>query len=288
MRHAWLPIILALASVIPCESQTPQDDFPLNITIDSARDALLKLSANEEAEDARMGIAPPGLMMFRGAINGEHHWIFTCRKEVSGRESVPCTLIPIGEYRGRWVHDTSLLQIVGGPSEDPIIRFLMVRNEAKDPALPNDPVLLTQVYDFNVVLPNGKPLSNYPFLIHVYGSVSMEIPVGTRPGRTTCNESTWNPIQTTVNCTTLPPREIHHGYVTVDFSSVNRGMASMHCEAKWRWSSCSALEPGFYYARADDRKERLFVLTHDSNRKPKEIGFEVNMPADPATKSPIK
>lgn len=60
----------------------------------------------------------------------------------------------------------------------------------------------------------------------------------------------------------------------------------MHCEAKWRWSHCSSLEPGFYYARPDG--DRMLVLTHDEKGSPKEIGFDVNMPTDPETRSPIK
>lgn len=180
MRHIYLPAVLFLASVMPSRGQqTPRNDLPSTVTIETAQDALLKLSAGEEIENARMGMAPPGLMMFRGAINGERHWVFTCRKEVSGRESVPCTLIPTGDYRGRWLHDTSVLQIVGGPTEAPIMRFLMVIPDPKAPAPPDDPVTHVPAYDFDVALPNGKSLDGFPFLIHVYGSVSMELPAGT-------------------------------------------------------------------------------------------------------------
>lgn len=287
MRHKHLTFVLILASISLLHGQQPPlSDFPLTVTIDKGGDYTLKLSASEEIENAKMGIAPPGLFMFWGAINGEHHWVFVCRKEVSGRESVPCTLIPAGEYRGRWVHDSSVLQIVGDTAGSPMTRFLMVTSDTNNPAPKDDPVMRLPAYDFNIPLPKGRSLDSFPFLIHVYGSQSMELPTGTLPGRITCNESTWNPIQTTVNCTSMPPVEIHRGFVDVDFSSGKRGSVSMHCAAKWRWSSCSALEPGFYYARQD--KDRLMVLVHESDGKPKEIGFEVNMPADPATASPIK
>jgi hypothetical protein len=184
------------------------------------------------------------------------------------------------------VHDSSVLQIVGGSAGAHMTRFLMVTSDPNNPAPEDDPVMRLPAYDFNVPLPNGRSLDSFPFLIHIYGSQSMELPAGTLPGRITCTESTWNPIQTTVNCTSLPPVEIHRGYVDVDFSSGHRGMASMHCEAKWRWSGCSALEPGFYYARQE--KDRLMVLVHENNGKPREVGFEVNIPPDPAATSPIK
>ena len=286
----WIAFLLLTATVVvSIHGQQPEaKDFPLKVEIESADVVDPGLSTEEKAQNSQMGLAPPSLVIFHAAVNGERHWFFECRPEVEGRESVPCTVLPKGSYQGRWVHDHFVIQIVGGDSDAPVTRFLMVMNDMKNLAPPDDPVLQIPAYNFNVTLPTQKFLNDYDLLIHVYGSVSMEIPVGIRPGHTSCDQSTWNPIQTSVNCTTLPPREVKRGYVDVDFSSGQRGKLSMHCEAKWRWSRCSSLEPGLYYARADDKKREIFVLTHEEDGQPKEIGFEFNFPSGQPTQSPIK
>jgi hypothetical protein len=269
---------------IPTLHGQTADDFPLQVTITASEDYPMNVSAAQRVQAASMGAATPDFMMFRGTINGESHWVFGCRKEVMGHESVPCTMIPIGEYRGRWTHDYSLIEIVGGA---PLItRFLTVDKNVKDPPNADDPLLHLSVFNFAVKVPDGRTTNDYPILLHVYGSVSLQLPVRQAPARSNCNAYTWSAYQTTVNCTASPAREIDHGFVTADVSIGSISHAFLNCEAKWRWSHCAAVEPGLYYARAD--KKHLILLTHDSKGNPREIGFEANLPNDPALQSPIK
>lgn len=284
MRHkSYLAFFLFLA--LPLRAQIDENALPLQVTIDTVQDFLTPISPQQQVQAATFGVALPGFVMFRGTINGENHWVLSCRREVMGQESVPCTLIPTGVYRGRWIHDHFLLQIVGGPPDALLTRFLTVASNPKDPAPPDDPLTHDAVFNFSVKFPGNKSYSDYPLLVHVYGSVSLELPVGQLPAQSSCNAYSGT-YQTTVNCTASPPIEIRRGYVTVDFSSGRINYGSMTCEAKWRWSHCSGLAPGFYFARVD--KNRIIMLTHDSKGDPHEVGFEAHLPNEPALQSPIK
>lgn len=201
------------------------------------------------------------------------------------RESLPCTTLPAGPYRGRWIHDHHLLQVVGGSSENPTTRFLTVSDNPKSPPPADDPVLQVAAFDFPVQFPSGKTLKDYPVLAHVYGGYSLELPVGQLPAHGNCTVYTWSAYQTSVNCAAYPSVEVHRGYVNLDFSGEAVSFGSLHCEAKWRWSHCAMLDPGLYYARVD--KDRLVLLTHNQDGKPEEVGFSVTLPRN-TVQSPIK
>lgn len=270
---------------------TPQNSsleraFPLTVKIDKS--TVINPEADEPgllSKAVSMGIAPPIFVVFRGNIDGQNHWVFGCRKENALRESIPCAPVPAGTYHGRWIYDHSLLQIVNESTESPITRFLTVSPNPKNMPPKDDPVLQVTPYDFPVRFPNGKSLSDYVGLVHVYGGVSMDLPVGRLPGHENCNIYSWSTYQTSVNCTSSPPIEIHRGYVTLEISTSEDPFASLHCEAKWRWSHCSVLAPGLYYARI--RGKRLILLTHKKDGKPEEIGFEVSIPQT-GVESPVK
>jgi len=269
------------------KSASTEDTFPLQVTIETTFDAadLISISQQQILKAAAMGIEPPFMAVFHGKINGEDHWVFGCRYENPLRQSLPCTNLPLGQYKGRWIHDYSLIQIVGGTPESPLMRFLTVSNNVKSPPSADDPILHGAVFDFPVRFPDGKNLKDYPLLVHVYGGASLELPVGQLPARGNCSVYSWSAYQTSVNCASYPAIEIHRGYVTLDISVEAASFASLHCEAKWRWSHCAMLDPGLYYARMD--KSRMVLLTHNEQEKPQEVGFDVELPRD-GTQSPIK
>lgn len=263
-----------------------EQTFPLQIIIESSRmtDFSASISQQEQAQAANVGMELPGFATFFGRINGEDHWVFDCRKENALRESLPCTDLPVGEYRGRWIHDHSLLQIVD-EVDSSRTRFLMVSDNPKSPPADDDPLMHDAVFDFPVRFPDGKSLKDYPVLVHVYGGYSIDLPIATLPAHSRCNAYTWTAYQTSINCTDYPPVEIHRGYVGLDVSIGYMPFVSLHCEAKWRWSRCSYLDPGLYYARAE--KDKFILLTHDVNGKPEEVGF-VAQEAGGTVQSPIK
>lgn len=275
----------ALSSTIP-QSASADKTFPLQITIESAVETdISTISQEQRIQAATMGMELPYFAVFHGKINGEDHWVFGCRKENVLRESLPCTSLPVGEYKGRWIHDYNLLQIVGGPPENMIVRFLTVGNNVKSPPSSDDPVLSQGVFDFPVRFPDGKSVKDYAALVHVYGGASLELPVGELPAHDNCTVHAWSAYQTSVNCASYPAIEIRRGYVTLNISVKTVSFASLHCEAKWRWSHCAMLDPGLYYSRVD--KDRMVLLTHDQQGKPQEVGFEVELPRD-RVQSPVK
>jgi hypothetical protein len=261
--------------------------FPFQISIDSVQevDATANISPERLAEASVDGMEIPYFVFFRGKIDGEGHWIFSCRKENKLRESIPCTTIPTGNYRGRWVHNYSIMQIVGGEPSNQISRFLTVESNPKNPLVGDDPILHYGVFDFPVQFPKNKTVADYPILVHVYGGQSLEFQAGSIPGQTRCNIRD-GAYQATINCTEYPPIAIHRGYVTLDISAGEITFASLHCEAKWAWSHCSVLDPGLYYARMDD-SGRVMLLVHDEDGKPREIGYSIQTPRS-GVQSPIK
>lgn len=294
--RSWILILTALSIAGPSRI-FPQEPggapassigktFPLRVDIRSSVGSDLSgISQEMQSKAAAMGMALPYFVVFRGDIDGENHWLFSCRKENTMRESIPCAPVPAGMYYGRWIFDHSMIQIVNNSSQDPITRFLTASTDPKNPPSKDDPVLQETPYDFPVRFPKGKSISDYAGLVHVYGGVSLELPAGQLPARGNCNIYTWSTYQTSVNCTSSPPVEIHRGYVTLDISTAEDPFASLHCEAKWRWSHCAVLDPGLYYARIEGR--RLILLTHRQDGKPEEIGFEVSAPKA-GVQSPVK
>jgi hypothetical protein len=153
------------------------------------------------------------------------------------------------------------------------MRFLDVSKDVKNPPPPDDPAYRLPIYDFAVNFPKGKTAQDYPMLVHVYGGVTLSLPVGRIPARSHCSMTTWTAYQTNIDCVSYPSVEIDRGYVTLSVSIGTDRYKSLNCEAKWRWSRCSNIDPGFYFARMEENN-RIEVLTNDDG-KPKEIGFEV-------------
>ena len=262
------------------------EEFPLRVTISSVEvsDLTEGISPEKLAEASADGLEAPYFVFFRGMIDGEDHWIFSCRKENRLRESLPCTPIPTGIYSGRWIFDHTMVEIVGG-AEKGITRFLAVSENEKSPPSADDPLLQMPVFNFPVRFPASKSVKDYTVFAHIYGGSSIELPAASLPEHTRCNAYAWSDYQGSVNCTSYPAIEITRGYVTLDFSAGKVPFASLNCEAKWRWSHCSLLDPGLYYGRIV--KNRLILLTHDANGKPVEVGFEVQMPRS-KVESPAK
>lgn len=293
--HQLIPkrLLLTLAALTTMPllhyGQTPgtTDNFPLQVTIDSVRetDASIGISAEQRAQAAANGMELPYFVFFDGKINGDGHFVLSCRKENSLRESLPCTKIPIGEYRGRWIHNHVNLEIIGAPDGKQITRFLIVESKENDPPPADDPLLQMTAFDFPVRFPSGKGFADYPVLAHVYGGFSIELPVGMMPERTRCTAYVWSSYQGSVNCSDYPAVQVTRGYVTLDISAGKVPFASLRCEAKWRWSHCSLLDPGLYYGRID--KDRMILLTHDANGNPVEVGFEVQTDQK-RVESPVK
>jgi len=280
-------LVLFVAAIYTNSAQPPtiEQTFPLQITIESTFETdISSIGQQQHDQAATAGMELPYFAVFHGEINGEDHWVLGCRKESALRESLPCTNLPVGEYRGRWIHDHSLLQVVGGSPENPIMRFLAVSDNPKSPPSDNDPLLHDAVFDFPVRFPDGKSLKDYPVLVHVYGGSSLDLPVGSLPAHTKCTAQNWSAYQTSVKCTDYPAVEIRRGYVTLNISVGYVPFASLHCEAKWR-SHCSMLDPGLYYARAD--KTKFILLTHNQQGKPQEVGFAVET-AREKVQSPVK
>ncbi len=268
-----LLLFFCVSWLISIHAQT-ENSFPLHLVIESSSEPDLGISAEQLAEAAADGDSPPGFVIFRGTINGERHWTFTCRKENKLREINPCTKIPAGEYRARWVHNYGMLELLDDSQNlVPSTRFLIVDQDRKNPAPDNDPVFDSPIVEFPANFPSGKGIKDYPLLLHVYGGSVLDLTVGTLPARTNCSAQVWSSTMATTRCSQLPAREIHRGYVSVDLSAGNELYASMTCEAKWRWSHCSVIDPGFYYAKID--KNRIVVLSQGQDGKAKEIGFEI-------------
>jgi len=255
------------------QHQAQEDLFPLLVTIESSLETNISNDAARIAQAETMGMPPPNFVVFHGKINGEDHWVFGCRPENRLLEIHPCTDLAKGDYRGRWVHDGNLLQIIGGSPEAPVMRFLSVSPNVKSPPLASDPVFSSPGFDFIAQYPKGKTAQDYPVLVHVYGGVTLDFPVGQIPAKTQCTATTWSKYQTDINCVSYPPVEINRGHVTIEVSMERMMYGSLDCDAKWKWSRCSVIRPGFYYARIEGDK-KLMVLTNDHGNA-KEIGFSV-------------
>ncbi len=150
-----------------------------------------------------------------------------------------------GRVLGRWIHDGNMIQVIWGPPEAPITRFLNVSPNQKNPPLPSDPVYSFSAFDFTVQYPKGKTAQDYPVLVHVYGGVTLDFPAGQIPAKTQCTTTTWSSYQTNTNCVSYPPVEINRGHVTLEISTERLSFGSLECDAKWKWSRCSVIRPGF-------------------------------------------
>jgi hypothetical protein len=245
--------------------------FPITLQVEKSDVDNSGISQQQLLQASVMGMAPPVFGFFAGTLNGERHWHFGCMAENTQYEQNPCADMPIGTHRARWVHNRELLEVFAYDSNGAVtLRYLDVTIDPKNPPPPDDPVqnLPASPGFFSIT---EKP---YPLLIHVYGAVSLSLPVGELPARTNCQITAIGSTQANVDCRQYPPIPINRGTVEVQ-ASVNGRLKSLSCEAKWHWSKCSVLMPGFYEAHWKDNSESKIVLLGQRNGKLEEVGFEL-------------
>lgn len=248
-------------------------EFPITFQVEKSSIDTLVTDQQKLLQASAIGMAPPTFGAFFGTLNGERHWHFSCKAENTRYERNPCTDMPIGAHRARWLHNRELLQVAAYAADGSVsLRYIDVRIDAKNPPPPDDPVQNLPAFQPASGMPQTK--DSYPLLVHVYGAVSMSFQVGELPARTNCNIITFSSIQTNVNCTTFPPIPINRGTVDVEAAMDNHPLR-MSCDAKWRWSKCSVVSPGFYLARWKDARQSGIILFGTRNDKPEEIGFEI-------------
>jgi hypothetical protein len=228
-----------------------------------------------DAQAAAWGMAPElKTGSFEGTLNGEKHWKFSCWGENTRREVNPCADIPIGiGHRATWVHNRELLQVFAYAADGKIVslRYIDVTIDPKNPPPPDDPVQNLPAFQ---PVPTVPTKQSYPLLVHVYGAMELSFPVGQLPEQVKCNASStgWT---ATATCTDYPPVTIYRGTVSVDAAFDGKTHRNLSCDAKWRWSKCSVIGPGFYLARWSDKDESKIMLLAVKDKKPVEIGFKV-------------
>jgi hypothetical protein len=94
-----------------------------------------------------------------------------------------------------------------------------------------------------------------------------------------------------MDCVNAGGIEIYKGHVDLDCALDGSWGWTISCDAKWRWSRCAALGPGFYAARwKDGDKRQLVVLAHVGD-KPEEVTFDAKKLPDlsepPTAHSPL-
>jgi hypothetical protein len=253
-----------------------QKEFP--ITLEINKSSIVNIAANQPdrlSQANAMGSAPPIFGVFFGTLNMEHHWKFGCWAENPRASQTPCVDMPIGLHRARWVHNRELLEVFAYDSAGKVtLRYLDVTIDPKDPPLPDDPVQNLPTFPGLFSIDEAK--RDYPLLVHVYGSVALSFPAGELPARTNCDITSPFPNRTNVNCTQYPPIQINSGVVDLDASIDGRKRPNISFDAKWRWSKCSVIGPGFDAARwKDSGHTQIILLGLDNKGKPEETGFEV-------------
>lgn len=250
-------------------------DFPLTLTIDNTL-VLNFAEKNPEAlvEADQMGAASPIHVIVSASLNGENHWRFNCHRENSHGERNPCTDLAPGSYPARWVHNRELLQILVKEGDAFGWRFLDVQPAPENPPDPQDDVLRAQAYQLTIRKPKDKDATEYPLLVHVYGAVKLQLPSGSLPARTHCSATSYTSYRTDVDCTNSGAVQLYKGFVTVDASIDGTTGWSISCDAKWRWSKCSVLGPGFYPARWKDGPGSRLVVLAVENDEPHEVTYE--------------
>jgi hypothetical protein len=261
-------------------------EFPIILEIEKSQ--ITNIAAGNPqmlAKSIAWGEAPPIFGVFGGTLNRfnmppdhERHWKFGCWAENTRYGQNPCVDMPIGLHRARWVHNRELLEVFAYDSDgNPTLRYLDVTIDPKNPPPTDDPI--QNLPTFHGLFETIQTKQPHPLLVHVYGSVSLSFPAGEIPARTNCNISA--PVfaqnQINVNCTQYPPIPISQGEVQVE-ATIDGQMphVNLTCDAKWRWSGCAVIEPGFYEARWEDDGHSRIVLAGQRDGKPKETGFEVH------------
>jgi hypothetical protein len=247
-------------------------EFPVTFQLEKSSVENLITDQKQLAKASEMGMAPPVFGSFTATLNGERHWRFSCMAESARYGRNVCADIPVGAHWARWIHNREVLQVFAYAADRSSIsvRYLDVEIDAKNPPPPDDPV--ENLPAFQPTIPQAK--TSYPELIHVYDAVSLSFQVGELPAQTNCNITAFTSTMANVNCTSFPPVPISRGRVDVH-ASVNGKLKSLSCEARWKWSKCSVVAPGFYLARWKDASQSEIILVSTRNGKPEEMGFAV-------------
>jgi hypothetical protein len=259
-------------------------DFPIILEIQGSQ--VINPVADrprELAEANAMGSAPPIFAVYRGFLSTsapvperESHWRLGCWVENPRYEQDICADMPIGLHRARWVDNRRLLEVVAYDATGNItLRYIDASIDPRNPPPPNDPIESLPVYA-GLYSTNDQTRKDYPVLLHVYGAVSLSLPAGQLPARTSCDITDRyinNAIH--VECTQFPPIPLSRGYIVIDAAIDGDRQRNISCDAKWRWTRCSVLGPGLYESRwTDGNHSKISVLVRRDG-KPKEIGFEV-------------
>lgn len=265
------------------EKATLEKEFPIILEIEKS--SMVNVEADHPdrlAQASSIGMAPPVFGVFTGNLSRfgtspehERHWKFGCWAENTRYGIDPCIDMPIGLHRARWVHNRELLEVLAYDSTGNMsLRYLDVTIDPKNPPPPNDPI--EDLPTFPGLFAIDQTKRDYPILVHVYGAVSLSFQAGEFPARANCDITAPFPNQVNVNCTQYPPVPIYHGSVQVE-ASIDGHLphSNLSCDAKWRWSKCAVVGPGFYAARWKDDSHSQIILLGERNGKPKETGFEV-------------
>jgi len=268
-------------------------EFPLLVEVSRSQydnpfgDGSTTLAKAEED-----GLAPPVLVVVTSTINGESHWTLICRRENVKNEANSCTPLAAGNYPARWIHNGELLQLLVKNDQHKFDwRFFDVSPKRQDPPPPDDKLLQTAHYQLVVTAPNGKRAEDYPMLLHVYGAVRLRLPVGSLPSHARCTFSSSGLYTTQIDCVNSGGIEISKGHVDLDSALDGSWGWTISCDAKWRWSKCAALGPGFYAARWRSPDKQQLVVSADVSGKPEEITFDAKKLPDlsepPAARPPL-
>jgi hypothetical protein len=265
-----------VATAQDADAELTYKQFSIVFKVDkSSVDNLAAADQQALLKASFMGMAPPTFGFFDGTLNGERHWKFSCKAENTRYEQNPCIDMPIGTHRARWVHNRELLEVFAYAADGSSVslRYIDVTIDSKNPPPPDDPVQSLPAYPGFFTISQEK--QTYPLLVHVYGAVSLSFQLGQLPARTNCDVTVPTPNRANVNCRQYPPIPINQGMVAVQASIDGHMVNGMSCDAKWRWSKCSVVGPGFYSARWKNDRRSEIILLGLRNSKTQELGFEV-------------
>jgi hypothetical protein len=266
------------------EKSLLEREFPLILEIESS--SVINIAADHPDQLAKsnaMGSAPPIFAVFKGSLSRfnvpperEHHWQFGCWAENPRYAQNPCIDMPVGLHRARWVHNRELLEVMAYDSQGNVsLRYIDVTIDPKNPPPPDDAIESFPAVAgfFNT---NEQTRHDYPVLVHVYGAVSLSLPAGELPARTSCDiTDTYLNNSTHIECRQYPPIELSRGYVVIDAGIDGSRQHNISCDAKWRWSKCSVVGPGLYEARWKDSTHSQLLLLGKRDGKTVELGLQV-------------
>lgn len=199
-------------------------------------------------------------------------WAFYCMREGSPERDA-CTTLEPGRYDGGFLHHWTIL-------------FMFVMNEDKQKdfryfaVLPRDSTELAKKYHsmpFELFswyrsIKKGKQQSDYPLLVHIYGTSSSSYTIGATPAYTSCSEGSGSEL---ITCTTSPARNINREFNGI-FATLDGSFEwSISCTTKWVASNCRALRPGLYLARwKNSNRTQICILLMDQKDKGWELTFD--------------